>query len=195
MESIKKSIDETTLHKREYDNRVNDIQQQMKERKVDSSTTLDASLVITKSSGTEFEKQNTSSRSGNDADANDENIRPIYDEEPMATVQTTAEYNVFVTAQQHAEQPGFNNKREVDQNAENVMTNFQHDFSKLEAHFINLELQLQNYVLKSGKHGQFWKAKSNEAKVNDGINVIETINIKLEHKVAKLLKENEHLKA
>ncbi|GKC98455.1 hypothetical protein Tco_1168730 [Tanacetum coccineum] len=36
--------------------------------------------------------------------------------------------------------------------------------------------------------------KSNEAKVKHDIDVIETINIKLEHKVAKLLKENEHLK-
>ncbi|GJW52145.1 hypothetical protein Tco_0093496 [Tanacetum coccineum] len=36
--------------------------------------------------------------------------------------------------------------------------------------------------------------KSNEAKVKHDIDVIETINIELEHKVAKLLKENEHLK-
>ncbi|GJV51741.1 hypothetical protein Tco_1447482 [Tanacetum coccineum] len=38
------------------------------------------------------------------------------------------------------------------------------------------------------------KEASNEAKVKHDIDVIETINIKLEHKVAKLLKENEHLK-
>ncbi|GJZ58339.1 hypothetical protein Tco_0613833 [Tanacetum coccineum] len=36
--------------------------------------------------------------------------------------------------------------------------------------------------------------KSNEAKVKHDIDVIETINIELEHKVAKLLKENETLK-
>ncbi|GKC91172.1 retrovirus-related pol polyprotein from transposon TNT 1-94 [Tanacetum coccineum] len=36
--------------------------------------------------------------------------------------------------------------------------------------------------------------KSNEAKVKHNIDVIETINIELEHKVAKLLKENETLK-
>ncbi|GJU13787.1 hypothetical protein Tco_1136183 [Tanacetum coccineum] len=47
-----------------------------------------------------------------------ENIRPIYDEEPMAEVQTTAEINVFATGQQHTEQPEFNNEGEVDQNAE-----------------------------------------------------------------------------
>ncbi|GKF99974.1 hypothetical protein Tco_0301665, partial [Tanacetum coccineum] len=54
-------------------------------------------------------------------------------------------------------------------------------------------LQLQNNVLKSGQQSQFLKEKSNEAKVKHGIDVIETINIELEHKVAKLLAENEQL--
>ncbi|GJY15072.1 hypothetical protein Tco_0385494 [Tanacetum coccineum] len=38
------------------------------------------------------------------------------------------------------------------------------------------------------------KEASNEAKVKNDIDVIETINIELEHKVAKLLKENDTLK-
>ncbi|GJW87624.1 hypothetical protein Tco_0162964 [Tanacetum coccineum] len=42
----------------------------------------------------------------------DTNIRPIYNEEPMAEVQTTAEINVFATGQQHTEQPKFNNEGE-----------------------------------------------------------------------------------
>nr|GEY12114.1 hypothetical protein [Tanacetum cinerariifolium] len=41
---------------------------------------------------------------------------------------------------------------------------------------------------------QFLKEKSNEAEVKHDTDVIETINIELEHKVAKLLKENETLK-
>ncbi|GJS14872.1 hypothetical protein Tco_0409344 [Tanacetum coccineum] len=88
MESVKKSIDERALHKREYDNKVNEKQMQTKERKVDTSKTLDASLVDT------------------------ENIRPIYDEEPKAEVQLTADNNVFSIEQQHTEQPEFNNKGE-----------------------------------------------------------------------------------
>ncbi|GKB59369.1 hypothetical protein Tco_0915555, partial [Tanacetum coccineum] len=59
-------------------------------------------------------EHDTSSRSGNDAHADDAYIRPIYDEEPMADVQTTAEINVFVIGQQHAEQPDFNNGGEID---------------------------------------------------------------------------------
>nr|GEX80753.1 hypothetical protein [Tanacetum cinerariifolium] len=51
-------------------------------------------LVDTENSGTKSKEQDTSSRSGNDA-YNDADIRPIYDEEPMAKVQTTAEINVF----------------------------------------------------------------------------------------------------
>ncbi|GJV32867.1 hypothetical protein Tco_1393267 [Tanacetum coccineum] len=64
----------------------------------------------------------------------------------------------------------------------------------MEAHCVNLELKYQNQALKEGQHGQFSKVKSNEAKVKHDIDVIETINIELEHKVAKLLKENETLK-
>ncbi|GJW66311.1 hypothetical protein Tco_0120735 [Tanacetum coccineum] len=44
----------------------------------DTSKALDASLVDTKSSGTESGEQDTSSRSGNDAHADDADIRPIY---------------------------------------------------------------------------------------------------------------------
>ncbi|GJR55443.1 hypothetical protein Tco_1405964 [Tanacetum coccineum] len=52
--------------------------------KVDTSKALDASLVDTKSSGTESKEQDTISKSGNDVHADDADIRPIYDEEPMA---------------------------------------------------------------------------------------------------------------
>ncbi|GKD83502.1 hypothetical protein Tco_1350341 [Tanacetum coccineum] len=64
----------------------------------------------------------------------------------------------------------------------------------MEAHCVNLELKYQNQALKEGKHGQFSKVKCNEAKVKRDIDVIETINIELEHKMAKLLKEYETLK-
>ncbi|GJZ43226.1 hypothetical protein Tco_0590481 [Tanacetum coccineum] len=202
MESVKKSIDERAKHKREYDIRVNERQIQTTE-------------------------QDTSSRSGNDAHADDADIRPIYDEEPMAEVQTTAEINIFATGQQHTEQPEFNNEGKVDQNAEQchdtcplpakltdnqttelsnqslesenirlkkTVAQFQKDFLRMEAHCVNLELKYQNQALKEGQHGQFLKVTSNEAKVKHDIDVIETINIELEHKVAKLLKENETLK-
>nr|GEW79489.1 actin-binding, cofilin/tropomyosin type [Tanacetum cinerariifolium] len=64
----------------------------------------------------------------------------------------------------------------------------------MEAHLVNLELKYQNQVLKEGQQSQFSKVKSNEAKVKHDIDVIQTINIELEYKVAKLLKENETLK-
>ncbi|GJV86506.1 hypothetical protein Tco_1530444 [Tanacetum coccineum] len=141
IESVKKSIDKRALHKREYDNWVNERQMQTTEEKVDTSKALDASL--------------------------------------------------------HTEQPELNNEGEVDQNAEKC-----HDtrplLAKLTDHKItycvNLEIKYQNQALKEGQHGQFSKVKSNEAKVKHDIDVIETINIELEHKVAKLLKENETLK-
>ncbi|GKA66372.1 hypothetical protein Tco_0766180 [Tanacetum coccineum] len=197
MESVKKSIDERAQHKREYKSRVHERQMQTIEEKVDTSKALDV------------------------------NIRPIYDEEPMAGVQLIANHNLFATRQQHNEQPELNNEREVDQNAEQchdtchlptkltdnqktelsyqsleskniclkkTIAQFQKDFSRMEAHCVNLELKYQNQALKEGQHGQFLKVKSNEAKVKHDIDVIETINIELEYKVAKLLKENETLK-
>ncbi|GJS71038.1 hypothetical protein Tco_0703879 [Tanacetum coccineum] len=97
------------------DEYVNEIQMQTTEEKVDTSNALDASLVDTESSGMESKEHDTSSYSGNDAD-----IRPIYNEEPMGEVQMITEINVFATGQQHTEQPEFNNKGEVHQNAEQV---------------------------------------------------------------------------
>ncbi|GJS56637.1 hypothetical protein Tco_0629999 [Tanacetum coccineum] len=74
MESVKKSIEERALHKREYDSRVN-------ERKTDANE----------------RGKDTSSRSGKDADVDDANIKPVYDEEPMVEVQLTTNNNVFAT--------------------------------------------------------------------------------------------------
>ncbi|GKA39330.1 hypothetical protein Tco_0731881 [Tanacetum coccineum] len=91
---------------------------QTTEDKVDLSKALDASLVDTESSGTTLKEQDTSSRLGNDAHADDADIRPIYDEEIMAEVTTCAEISIFATRQHHTEQPEFNNEGEVDQNAE-----------------------------------------------------------------------------
>nr|GEX99767.1 hypothetical protein [Tanacetum cinerariifolium] len=118
LESFKNSIDERSQHKRKYDSWVNERQMQTIEEKANTSKALDASLVDTESSGTESKEQDTSSRSENDAHADDADIRPIYDEEPMVEVQTTAEINVFAIGQQYTEQPEFNNEGEVDQNAE-----------------------------------------------------------------------------
>nr|GEV90419.1 putative ribonuclease H-like domain-containing protein [Tanacetum cinerariifolium] len=200
----RKCINERAQLKREYDSKVNERQMQTTEENVDTSKALDASSVDTES-----------------------NIRPIYDEEPMAKVQTTAEINVFAIRQQHTEQPEFNNKGEVDQNAEDfhdtcllpakltdnqipehsyqsleskniflkkTVAQFQIDFSRMEAHCVNLELKYQNHALKERQHSQFLKEKSNEAKVIHDIDVLETTSIELEHKVAKLLRENETLK-
>ncbi|GKE91645.1 hypothetical protein Tco_1572740, partial [Tanacetum coccineum] len=110
-------IDERAKHKREYEIRVNERQIQTTEGKVDTGKAMDASLVNTESIGTESKEQDTSSRLRNDAHADDADIRPIYNEEPMAEVQTTAKINIFATGQQHTEQPEFNNEGEVDQNA------------------------------------------------------------------------------
>ncbi|GKE04144.1 hypothetical protein Tco_1396162 [Tanacetum coccineum] len=204
MEYVKKSIDERAHHKREYDSRVNERHMQTIEEKVNTSKALDASLVNTASSGTKSVEKDTSSRSRNDAHADDADIRPIYDEEPMAEVQLIADHNVFAIGQQHTKPPEFNNEGETTElsnqslESENIclkktVAQFQKGFLRMEAHCVNHELKYQNQALKEGQHGQFLKEKSNEAKVKNDIDVTETINIELEHSVAKLLAENEQL--
>ncbi|GJV10892.1 hypothetical protein Tco_1352433 [Tanacetum coccineum] len=119
--------------------------------KVDSSKALDASLVIIESNGIESQEQYTNSRSGNDAHVDDADTRPIYDEEPMAEVQTTVEINIFAKEQQHTEQPEFNNEGEVDQNAEQY-----HDICPLPANFTdNKTTKLLNQSLESENEKRF----------------------------------------
>nr|GEV82688.1 hypothetical protein [Tanacetum cinerariifolium] len=72
----------------------------------------DEYVAMTRSYFIQYTGQDTSSRSGNDAHADDADIRPIYDEEPMAEVQTIAKIDVFAIGQQHTEQPEFNNQGE-----------------------------------------------------------------------------------
>ncbi|GJR54254.1 hypothetical protein Tco_0789520 [Tanacetum coccineum] len=61
--------------------RVNERQNQTTEEKTDTSNVLDASSVIIESNGTESKEQDTSSRSGNEAQLNAD-IIPINDVEP-----------------------------------------------------------------------------------------------------------------
>ncbi|GJT66799.1 hypothetical protein Tco_1018279 [Tanacetum coccineum] len=82
-----------------------------------------------------------------------------------------------------------------------TVAQLQKDFSRMETNCVNMELKYQNQVLKNGQHGQILNETSNKAKIKKEIEVLETINIELEHSVAKLLtenekshKENEHLK-
>ncbi|GJY70777.1 hypothetical protein Tco_0474480 [Tanacetum coccineum] len=87
MGNVKRFVAERTRHKRQYDRRVNKRPMQTQESKIDTGKVVDANLVVTKRSRTESEVQDDSSRSGNDTDVEDADIRPIYDEEPMAEIQ------------------------------------------------------------------------------------------------------------
>ncbi|GJZ41505.1 hypothetical protein Tco_0588391 [Tanacetum coccineum] len=167
------------------------------EEKVDSSKALDACLVDTERSGTTLKEQDTSSISGNDAHADDADIRPIYDEEPMAENAEQCHDTCPLPAKltdNYITEHSYQFLKSKNICLKKTVAQFQKDFSRMEAHCVNLELKYQNQALKEGQHGQFSKVKSNEAKIKHDIDVIETINIELEHKVAKLLKENETLK-
>ncbi|GJW52112.1 hypothetical protein Tco_0093463 [Tanacetum coccineum] len=229
MGNVKKSVAERTCHQRQYDRRVNKKQMQTQESKIDTGKAIEADLAVTKSSGIESEVQDDISKSGNDTDADDADIKPTYDEEPLAEVQLTGEYNIFAIGQQHIEQPEIINEGRVDQypeqcqvksymlnsspnnqttdyskqslESENILlkkivAQFQKDFSRMEAHCIVLELKYQNQALKSGQHGQILNETSNKAKIKKEIDVLETMNIELEHKqTTSLVANNADLKA
>ncbi|GJT72046.1 hypothetical protein Tco_1031332 [Tanacetum coccineum] len=115
MGNVKKCVAERTCHQRQYDRRVNKRQMQTQKSKIDTGKAVDDDLVVKKSSGIELEVQDDNNKSWNDTDANDADIRPIYDKEPMAEVQLTAECNIFAIGQQHTEQPEIINEGRVDQ--------------------------------------------------------------------------------
>ncbi|GJU31456.1 hypothetical protein Tco_1175045 [Tanacetum coccineum] len=84
---------------------VNEILMQMQEGNVNMGKALDTRLVVTKSSGTKSDKQDTSSGSGNDTtQAVHANIKPVNDQEPLANVQLTAQHSVLANEQQHTKQ-------------------------------------------------------------------------------------------
>ncbi|GJZ17942.1 hypothetical protein Tco_0554065 [Tanacetum coccineum] len=84
MGNVKKSVAERTRHQRQYKRRVNKRHMQTQESKIDTGKAVNNGLVVMESNETESEVQDDSSRSGNDTCADDVDIRPIYDEEPMA---------------------------------------------------------------------------------------------------------------
>nr|GEV68534.1 hypothetical protein [Tanacetum cinerariifolium] len=84
---------------------VNKRQMQTQESKIATGKALNDDLVVTESSGTESEVKDENNMSKNYTDADDADIKPIYDKEPMAEVQVTAECNIFAIRQQHTEQP------------------------------------------------------------------------------------------
>ncbi|GJT12077.1 hypothetical protein Tco_0859119 [Tanacetum coccineum] len=138
--NVKKSVAERTRHQRQYDRRVNKRQMQTQKSKIDKGKAIDDDLVVTESNGTESEVQDDNSRSGNDTDADDADIRPIYDEEPMVEVQLTDECNIFAIGQQHTEQLEIINEGRVDQSKTIEQTTY------LLANNADLKAQIQEKV-------------------------------------------------
>nr|GEW30465.1 hypothetical protein [Tanacetum cinerariifolium] len=75
----------------------------------------DVGLVVNERSKTQSEKQNESSKLGNDTRAEGADMRLSNEPEPMNEVQYTVAYNVFANDRQHTEQPKFINEGGVDQ--------------------------------------------------------------------------------
>ncbi|GJW50842.1 hypothetical protein Tco_0092193 [Tanacetum coccineum] len=203
MGNVKKSVAERTHHKRQFDRRMNERQMHSRESKDVSSKALDASLVITECSRTKSDEHITSSSSGTyithvvDAD-----IRSVNGQVLSAEV----DRNTTPDSTNMCHRGG-----EIDQDAEQYkvkspLLNAELDAPEFREFFeindLKAQLQAKTTLICNLKNQiKSVKEASNEAKVKNDIDVIETINIELEHSVAKLLaaneqlhKENEHLK-
>ncbi|GJT85185.1 retrovirus-related pol polyprotein from transposon TNT 1-94 [Tanacetum coccineum] len=184
---IENQVKKRARHKREYDSKVNERQMQLKEGKVDSSKALDADIIPVNDqvSFVEVDRNTTPDSTnmchrGGEIDHNAKKCQvsyPLLD--PSFDNMTTEFLNQFL------ESKNISLKKTVAQ--------LQKDFSKMEAYCVNMELKYQNQALKDGQHGQILNETSNKAKIKKEIEVLETINIELEHSVAKLLVENEKL--
>ncbi|GJX21157.1 hypothetical protein Tco_0223834 [Tanacetum coccineum] len=170
---------------------------QTQESKIDKGKALDVDLVDTKSIRTDSTVQDDNSRSGNDTDADDADIRLIYDEESMAEYLEKCQVKSPMLDSLLDNQTTEYSKQSLESKnilLKKTVAQFQKDFSRMEARCIALELKYQNQPLKLGQHGQIFNETRNKAKIKKEIDVLETMNIKLEHNVAKLRKENETLK-
>ncbi|GJV74852.1 hypothetical protein Tco_1506436 [Tanacetum coccineum] len=168
---------------------VNETQLQQHESLVTESTTLevnlntdvkalDAGSVITESSKTKSDKHDTREI---DQDAEHDQVKsPLLKAEFLKT-NDMVEKEVYNELSKHILQLRNTDSPEF------------HEF--FEINELKAQLQAKNSTINNLKEQiKNVHEKSNEAKVKHDIDVIETINIELEHKVAKLLKENEHLK-
>ncbi|GJT20219.1 hypothetical protein Tco_0878925 [Tanacetum coccineum] len=174
--------------------------------KVDMGKELDDGLVVTESSEIESDKQDTSCRSGNDITHDEDvDIRPVYDQVPFAKVNSNTTPDSTNMCHRGGEIDQNAKKCQVscpllDPSSDNMTTKFsnqslafenislkkivaqlQKDFSRMETHCFNMELEYQNQALKDGQHGQILNKTSNKAKIKKEIEVLETINIELEH--------------
>ncbi|GJZ90105.1 hypothetical protein Tco_0662032 [Tanacetum coccineum] len=106
-------------------------QMQRQEEKVDMREAVDVGLVVTESSGTKLDMQDTRSSSGNyTTQAVDADIRLVNDKEPFVEVQLTALHNILANEQQRTVQfePNYDTHplETIDSNTTPTSTNMCH---------------------------------------------------------------------
>nr|GEY32575.1 hypothetical protein [Tanacetum cinerariifolium] len=221
MGNVKKFVAERTHHKRQYDRRMNEIQMQSRKSKVVSSKALEACLVVTECGGTKSNEHITSSNSGTyithvvdadikpggeiDQDAERYQVKsPLLNAEFFKTKDMVEKEvydelsNRFLQLEKHCISLEISIQKKEESFQSNKPCKNQdspkfHRFFKINK--LKAQLQAKNSTINNlKKQIKNVHEKINEAKVKHDIDVIETINIELEHKLAKLLKENESLK-
>ncbi|GJY50565.1 hypothetical protein Tco_0441412 [Tanacetum coccineum] len=162
---------------------------QTQESEIDMGKALDADLVDTETIRTDSTVQDDNTGSRNDTYVDDAYIRPVYDEEPMAEYPEKCQVKSPMLDSLPDNQKTEYSKQLLESKnilLKKTIAQFQKDFSRMEAHCIALELKYQNQALKLRQRGQILNETSNKAKIEKEIDVLETMNIELEHSMAKL---------
>ncbi|GKE07624.1 hypothetical protein Tco_1399642 [Tanacetum coccineum] len=158
--------------------------------------------LVNESSGIESGKLDTSSSSGNYlTHVVDAAIRLVNDQVPSDEVHLTAQHNVLANEQQHSVQsePSYDTHplENIDSNTTPDSTNMCHrggetiqnaEQYQVTSPLLNTELVKSKEMIEKEKYSELShsvKEASNESKVKNDIDVIETINIELEHSVNK----------
>nr|GEU79323.1 copia protein [Tanacetum cinerariifolium] len=139
MESVKRSINEKALHKREYDIRVNEILMQTKDGKVYSSKALNTGLIVSESNETESERHVSSSRSRNDTHTDDADINSVNDKhanEQQHSEQSKSIYDTYLL-------------KKVDRNITDDLTYMSHKGGEIDQNAKNTYKDLSNSIKKT----------------------------------------------
>ncbi|GJR81189.1 hypothetical protein Tco_0151974 [Tanacetum coccineum] len=150
------------------------LQLQSQDVQINPVQAVDDSLNVSKSSWIELENHNALSKSVNETQ--------LQQHESLVTESTTLEANLNSDFKALDEW-----RRRLTRDAEQYQA---------KSPLLNVELVKSKEMIEKETYNELSRSvkdASNEAKVKNDIDVIETINIELEHSVAKLLAANEHV--
>ncbi|GKD20793.1 hypothetical protein Tco_1222496 [Tanacetum coccineum] len=193
MDSVEKAIVEIGWYKKVDDNKVNERTMQPQEGMVNMvKDKCDVGLVVKESNRTELEKQDESSSSRNDTRTKGADINLSNDRKPLNETIAQKDFSkleaqsiAFEISLQHKTQEN-NSLKTMQKENEIFLASLQIENAHLKQTYKDLFESIQSSKVETNQ--------CDKVKVKVNFDEIETKNTELEHQVASLIRENEHLK-